>query len=416
MKRTLLLLLAYCFYVPMASAQSRTKKVVFVIVDGISRSMLREAPIPNLKKIAVKGALMKAHVGGEKDGYSQTPTISAVGYNSLLTGTWVNKHNVWDNDIKDPNYHYPTIFRLLKDQYPQKKIAVFSSWTDNRTKLVGEGLPQTGNIKLDFKADGYELDTVAFKHDKGRDYMHRIDEKVIEEADKNLREKAPDLSWIYLEYTDDMGHMYGKSPQMEKAIAYMDAQMGRIYEAIEYREKNFKEDWLIVITTDHGRDAVTGKNHGGQSDSERNTWIVTNKKPNLYGQNEQVGIVDIMPSMADFMDIKIPQKYAREIDGVPFLGKVSVAQPKVGMGNGKLEIGWKAVGKVEKVKKVESVKIYLTETNRFATGGTDDYRLIGTVPVSAGKFGYDLKGKATKFYKVVLEAPGNTVNTWYSPK
>lgn len=408
MKRAFFLLLTGCVFMSTASAQNRVKKTVFIIADGISRSMLQEASTPNLKKIAVKGALMNAYVGGEKGGYSQTPTISAVGYNSLLTGTWVNKHNVWDNDIKDPNYHYPTIFRLIKDQYPQKKMAVFSSWTDNRTKLVGEGLPQTGNIKMDFKADGYELDTVTFKHDKGRDFMHRIDEKVTEEAEKNLRENAPDLSWVYLEYTDDMGHMYGKSPQMQKAIAYMDVQVGRIYEAVEYREKNFKEDWLIVITTDHGRDAQTGKNHGGQSDSERNTWIVTNRKPNLYGQNEQVGIVDIMPSSAHFMDIKITQKYAREIDGVPFLGQVSLAKPHMETVNGKLEIGWKLVGSVENVGEV---KIFITETNRFATGGTDNYRLIGTVPVSAGKFSYDLKGKAGAFYKVVLEAPKNTLNS-----
>ena len=55
--------------------------------------------------------------------------------------------------------------------------------------------------------------------------------------------------------------------------------MGTIWDAIQYREQNFKEDWLFIITTDHGRDAQTGKNHGGQSDSERNTWLIMNKKP-----------------------------------------------------------------------------------------------------------------------------------------
>ena len=83
---------------------------------------------------------------GEKDGYSQTPTISAVGYNSLLTGTWVNKHNVWDNDIAAPNYSYWNIFRFLKTQYPQKKTAVFSTWLDNRTKLVGSEVKEAGNL------------------------------------------------------------------------------------------------------------------------------------------------------------------------------------------------------------------------------------------------------------------------------
>ena len=30
----------------------------------------------------------------------ETATISAAGYMSLLTGTWGNEHNVYDNEVK----------------------------------------------------------------------------------------------------------------------------------------------------------------------------------------------------------------------------------------------------------------------------------------------------------------------------
>ena len=255
--------------------QLQNTKIVFVIVDGISADVLEKIETPTLDTIAKKGGYTRAYVGGEKDGYSETPTISAVGYNSLLTGTWANKHNVWGNSIKDPNYNYWTVFRYAKENRPELKTAIFSTWLDNRTKLIGEGLPQTNYLKLNYHFDGFELDTVNFPHDEDRLYIHKIDELVVDEAARYIQDESPDLSWVYLEYTDDMGHRYGDSEQFHNSIAMMDNQIGRIYKAMDYRRKEYGEDWQIFITTDHGRDKETGKGHGGQSDRERLTWIVT---------------------------------------------------------------------------------------------------------------------------------------------
>src|SRR5687768_718527 len=161
---------------------SQKKKAVFVIVDGIPADLIEKLPTPALDSIAGREGYKRAFVGGEKNGYSETPTISAVGYNTVLTGTWVNKHNVWDNDIADPNYHYKTIFRLFKDADSTKKIAIFSSWLDNRTRLAGEGLPQTDQLHVDYHYDGLELDTINLPHDPERNFMHTIDEKVTDSA------------------------------------------------------------------------------------------------------------------------------------------------------------------------------------------------------------------------------------------
>ncbi|OQP56796.1 nucleotide pyrophosphatase [Niastella vici] len=382
------------------------QKAVFVIVDGIAADVIEKQPTPFLDAIAKQGGYTKAHVGGERDSYSQTPTISAVGYNCLLTGTWVNKHNVWDNDIKAPNYNYYTIFRFFKEQYPQKKAAVFSSWQDNRTKLVGENLPATGNLKLDFHFDGLELDTINYPHDKNSDFMHRIDEAVVEKAVANIKKEAPDLSWVYLEYTDDMGHKYGDSPEFYRAVDLMDKQMGRLWDAIQYRRKKFNENWVIYITTDHGRDSSTGKGHGGQSNRERSTWIVTNAKGlNDYFKTGNPGIVDIMPSIARFLDIRIPRPQLMEIDGIPLTGPLSASSPQATLENGKLNVSWKATGKGD-------ARIWLATTNNFKEGGQDDYTLMTTVPLQAQHAVINVEDRRSSFYKIVIETPNNFLNRW----
>lgn len=388
----------------------KTKKVVFVIVDGISSDSKEKIPTPYLDAISKAGGYTRAYVGGGKGTYSQTPTISAVGYNSLLTGTWVNKHNVWDNDIKDPNYNYWTLFRFLEEQYPHKRTAIFSTWLDNRTKLVGTNLPQTNKLRLDYSYDGFELDTVHFKHDKESQYIHKIDEKVVDEASAYIHDNGPDMSWVYLEYTDDMGHKFGDSDQFHKAIGIMDNQMGRLWSAISYREKTFNEDWLIVVTTDHGRDNKTGKGHGGQSDRERGTWIVTNAKDLNAGFRSTPGIVDIFPTVARHLDIHIPKEQAFEVDGVAFTGKVSILSPVVQKTSDKVNISWKAMDKEGKVK------IWLATTNHFQDGGSDLYHLMDEVDITNEKAEIDISKYPSGFFKIVLEGKYNSVNRWIVEK
>lgn len=295
------------------------QKAVFILLDGIPADVVEQVNTPFLDEIAELGGYTRAFVGGTVGEETETPTISAPGYMSLITGTWANKHNVWGNDVKDPNYDYWNIFRILKTVDPQKKIAIFSTWEDNRTKLIGESLPEAGNIVMDYAFDGFENDHETFPHDDDRKFIYNIDEKVSQEAARYIKTEGPDLSWVYLEFTDDMGHKFGDSPQMSHAVEEADMQVGRIWSAIKYRIKTYHENWMIVITTDHGRNAPDGRSHGGQSHRERTTWIVTNYpklKPSFY---HNPPIVDILPSILDHLNVIPPPPIASQFEGGSFI-------------------------------------------------------------------------------------------------
>lgn len=377
-----------------------------MIADGIPADLLEKLPMPHLKEIYKEGGYTRAYVGGEVNGYSETPTISSNGYNSLLTGTWVNRHNVWGNEITDPNYHYWNIFRLFKTQYPDKITAVFSTWIDNRTKLVGSSALEAGNIQPDYYFDGMELDTVLYPHDTTGYFYNLIDDAVADTAAAVIKRIAPDLSWVYLEYTDEMGHRHGNSEYLTNAVLMLDDKLLKLWEAIRYREQTTNEVWQIYITTDHGREE-NGYHHGGQTMRERTTWIATNAKNlNNYFYQPQPGIVDIMPSIASFLHIDIPKEKRMEVDGVSLVGKISASNMMAAYENGLINLQWKPQ------EKEGIAKVWIATTNNFKSGGNDEYRLMGEVPVSNAKATINVKKYPSEFYKVVLEMPYNMCNRW----
>jgi hypothetical protein len=203
-----------------------------------------------------------------------------------------------------------------------------------------------------------------------------------------------------------MGHAHGDSPRMDSAIAYLDRQMGRLWTAIQYREKQFKEKWLIIITTDHGRSARDGRDHGGQTPREKSGWIVANVPLNNYARQQDVAVVDIMPTMAAHLGINIAPEWQRELDGIPLTGAVSVSRPRAFLFQGRLDISWKAIDPTG------TVKVWVSATNHFKEGGQDLYQLMAEVPISSNQVIVDVRKMPSTFYKVVLEAKHNTTNTW----
>lgn len=302
-----------------AATASATPKAIFVILDGIPADVIERVSTPTIDAIASRGGYTRAVVGGPVGQPGETPTVSAPGYMSLVTGTWANKHNVYDNYDLSPNYNYWNLFRLAKHERPALRIGIFSTWIDNRTVLLGEGEPEAGGFLFDYVIDGLELDTARFPTQPMDRQIALVDWAIAEEGAAVIAQEAPDLSWFYLQYTDDVGHEYGDGPEFDQAVMDMDAHLGKVWAAVSARQRAYDEDWLVVVTTDHGRDGKTGREHEGHTERERTIWIACNSNRLSPRFKEMPEMVDIYPSIARHMGITIPEAIASQLDGQSFI-------------------------------------------------------------------------------------------------
>lgn len=385
----------------------KTRKAAYVIIDGVPAEMIERLNPPFIKEIASNGAYGRSYVGGTVGRYDQTPTISAVGYTDILTGTWYNKHNVPGNSNLSPNYNYWTLFRIAKEQDRDVTTGLFSSWTDNRTVLIGEGKPETGNVSIDFVFDGYENDMTLFPGKEHEMRIFDIDEHVSKKAAECIKEEAPDFSWVYLWYTDDAGHIFGNGKTFDDFVMLADKQIGRIWEAVKYREAHFNEEWMLIVTTDHGR-GYDGYGHGGQSVDERMTWIAVNQPVNERLRSGKSAATDINPTICSFMGFNVPRDVRWEQDGVSFWGDADIMEMEIRPYDNSVIIGWECLnGNAE-------VNVWASPTNNFKTGGKDEWINVGKAKASACTFTVDLTAlPKSDFYKFVLETPNGTLNRWY---
>lgn len=297
-------------------------KTLFVVVDGIPADVIERVSTPGIDAVAAKGSYQRAYVGGDIGMPTESPTVSAVGYMSLLTGTWSNKHNVRANYGIEPNYAFWDIFRVAKYQARAITTGLFSTWTDNRTILMGDGLEVAGGYKFDFVADGYENDPAFAPALEDVERIQAVDLHVTTLAAKTLLESAPDLSWVYLQHTDDIGHRDGDSPSMDFAVRWVDARVSELWGAVQARSQQFVgEDWLVIVTTDHGRTSSNGKGHGGQSDRERTIWIASNSPRMVSPAERSAAIVDIYPTIVEHMRFDMPEEVAAQLDGQSLLSQ-----------------------------------------------------------------------------------------------
>jgi predicted AlkP superfamily pyrophosphatase or phosphodiesterase len=282
-----------------ADPAAKSKKVLFIGIDGCRFDAVQSANAPNLDRLMAEGCYdADCQILGDR--FTGNDTISGPGWSSILTGVWADKHGVLDNDFKVKHYdQYPHFFARLKEVHPEAQTASVVSWIPIQQHIVSA-------------ADQAKLFPPI-----GKDYT-ASDVMAAKAAAKILTEGDPEALFIYIGQVDETGHKDGFHPTVPtyiKAIENADACVGTVLDAMRARKTFNKEDWLVLVTADHGG---KGTGHGGGHNVPeiRNSFVIVSGSAAKQGPlDEQTYLVDVPVTALAHLGIAADPKW--NLDGHP---------------------------------------------------------------------------------------------------
>ncbi|MFI2758181.1 alkaline phosphatase family protein [Streptomyces echinatus] len=272
-----------------ARAAARTPKVLVIGLDGALLSRIKDADAPNLDALTAAGLTAPSSIYANP----LAPTLSGPGWSTIITGVWPDKHNVKDNNFTGARFtQYPDFLTRAETARPALSTYAVASWNPITDTVF--------SAKVDTR-----VSTPGAEYDTG----------TTSRAVARLRDGDPDAVFVHLDNIDHAGHSYGAaSPQYLDAIHGADAQVGQIVAAVKARPAYSAEDWLIMVTADHGHTDTGG--HGGSTLQERQTFLIATGPTLAPGSvRYDVKMPDVAASALAHLGIAIDPAW--DLDGRP---------------------------------------------------------------------------------------------------
>ncbi len=236
------------FVCTLAAYASQTRKVLVIGIDGCRSDAFQQANTPHLDSLIATGLFTY-------DAWHLGITVSGPSWSTIMTGVWWNKHGVTSNAYTGSNFNsYPYFPTHAKEIKPSLKCVQVVEWAPMSDNVYNDGWDS--KLKT---PDGDGASTAAV-------------------AAAQLADNDLDCMFVYFDAVDLTGHSSGFSPTNPsyiQAIENVDANIGIVLNALYSRPNYANEDWLVLITTDHGG---IGTGHGGITWEERHIWWIASGK------------------------------------------------------------------------------------------------------------------------------------------
>ena len=277
------------------------QKILVIGIDGCRHDAVVAADTPHIDAIMARGTRFVGTDILSPIRTDQANTVSGPGWSNLLTGVWPDKHGVNNNRFVGSNYErYPHFFARAKAAKPEIQTASFSDWGP-----IAEKILSASDKTVNQPAEGAES---YVKHDS----------ELAIQCCEHLRNLDPDLVFLYLGQVDECGHSFGFHPTVKEyvqAIERVDGHIGQVTQAIESRQTYAKEDWLILICTDHGGAGTDHADGHTNPDIRRTFLIVSGPSAAVDAPQTQTYQVDVVATALTHLKISLHQDWG--LDGKP---------------------------------------------------------------------------------------------------
>ena len=257
----------------------KAEHVVFVAFDGWGSYCMDSVNMPNTRALMAEGCYtMKKR--------TVLPSDSSPNWASMFSGA-PTELNGWSNNGEGPdvspvylteNGTFPTIFYLLRKQYPEAVIGGVYEW---------------GGIKplVDYKSFDY--------------CVQEKQENIAAASIEYIKKNKPNLMAVIYDDPDHVGHAEGHDTSAYYAkMEELDTRLGEIITAV--KEAGMYENTIFIVTSDHGG---INTSHGGRTMMEMETpFIIAGKNVKKGGEFAEVMMqYDTAHTIAEIFSILKPQ-------------------------------------------------------------------------------------------------------------
>lgn len=253
-------------------------RVLIIGQDGTRSEVLEVANTPNIDSVRASGF-------ADLDAITNDVSLSGPGWASMLAGVWCDEHGVFDNDASWNQSRF--------DQFPHFLHAVEQDKPELFTASVVQWNPINDEILCaDERADSAScsgVDVVAnFDNDIG----------VRDRAVELLQQEDIHMLFVQFDDNDHAGHgtapddppggfcpfsdgrndgdctLRGVNQDYIDRTSTTDGHIGTVLDALAARPNYENENWLILMSPDHGGAGGVFNQHGFSNPQDRRTFFI----------------------------------------------------------------------------------------------------------------------------------------------